>query len=213
MKNIKNVLFILLFAGMLFSAHAENEEPLAVPGLIFNTKNLLTDIEEYKQGIGFKVKNIKLFDLYFGARAGLNLDLLENWNNFNLKFNTALEFHFMGNQRISPYGGIYFDFGYNRILTEPSTTSFSETINIDFSFGGLVGIEFFLLDFLSIFAEYQAGWDIDMLRQVSDNDTTDNTEPYDPFPMIPDMQFKTGMGNGGCIGIVIYFSKILELKD
>ncbi len=88
---------------------------------------------------------------------------------------------------ISPYIGASLGAGY---LTQTNVTSV-----VSFSVGALAGVEVFIADFLSVFAEYTIAAN---LSSTTDLATSQNTFDY---------LINTGMGNNAKLGIVIYFMR------
>ncbi len=150
-------------------------------GLIFNSSNILLDLESYQAGLGAKIA--------WGSMALRgNCDLLFNGStqSFSVNVGTAFEFHPM-TAAISPYIGAFAQVGY---MSQPEITT-----AIPFSGGVIAGVEVFLFDFLSIFAEYAFAADL----LLTTNLTTETT--------VFDYIIDTRMGNNSMIGIVLYFSR------
>lgn len=68
----------------------------------------------------------------------------------------------------------------------------SFTSAVSFSLAALAGVEVFILDFLSVFAEYAIGADFT------------NTKDFQTGQSTFDYLISTGMGNNAKLGIVIY---------
>ena len=88
---------------------------------------------------------------------------------------------------VSPYIGASVGGGY---MTQ-SNVSTVET----FSAGALAGVEIYIFDFLSVFAEYSIQADL--------TNTTDIPSSTSTF----DYLINTGMGNNAKLGVVIYFMR------
>jgi hypothetical protein len=144
-------------------------------GLIFNTDNLLFGLESYRSGIGVK--------LGFGAldvRSAVDFTYSGAANALSFDLYTAVVNHLAG-QLVSPYLGGFLQVGYQRDA--------SATWAVPFSLGAVGGVEVYLLDFLSLFAEYAVS-----VQFVTTASTFD-------------WLFDTGMDTSSTIGIVIYLQR------
>ena len=150
-------------------------------GLVFSSSNILFGLESYQAGIGAKIAwgNIAL-------RGGLDVGLNGTSQAFSLNLNLAVENHFISGA-ISPYFGAYALAGYN---TQPEVLT-----AIPFSVGAIAGVEVFIFDFLSVFAEYALAADFIM--------STDLATSVDTF----DYAISAKMGNNSMIGVVVYFQR------
>jgi hypothetical protein len=72
---------------------------------------------------------------------------------------------------------------------------------VNFSLGAIAGVEIYVLDFLSVFAEYTL---VAVLSNATDLQTSQNTFNY---------LINTGVGNSAEIGIVIYFVRSQGKSD
>ena len=141
------------------------------------------DLESYQAGVGVKIAwgDFALrgcFDAgYFGAT-----------HVFSINTGIAIEQHFIPSA-ISPYYGAFAQIGYN---IQPDIMSL-----VPISVGAIIGVEVFIFDFLSIFAEYALTLSMTL--------TTDLTVPAQSpaFDYVVD----TKMGNNSMIGIVVYFQR------
>ena len=150
-------------------------------GVIFNTKDLLFGLESYQAGLGAK---IGLGNLCF--RGLFDFTVNGSANSLALNLGAAVEYHLIPGP-ISPYVGASIGGGY---MTQNKLTS-----AVNFSFGALGGVEVFILDFLSVFAEYAITAD---LINTTDLQTEQTTFDY---------LISTKMGNNAKLGIVIYFMR------
>lgn len=150
-------------------------------GVIFNTNDLLLGLESYQAGLGAKIGWGNIF-----LRGLFNFTLNGSSNSYGLDAGAAVEYHLIPGP-ISPYVGASIGGGY---MTQNKVTSV-----VTFSFAALAGVEVFVLDFLSVFAEYAVQADL--------TNTTDIQVSQSTFDYLID----TRMGNGAKLGIVIYFMR------
>jgi hypothetical protein len=155
-------------------------------GLIFSASNILMDLESYQAGVGGKIAWEEL-----ALRAAFDVGYSGVTQAFSINAGIAVENHFMPGV-ISPYFGAFAQAGYNVV---PEVLSL-----VPFSVGAIAGIEVFIFDFLSIFAEYALSADFalttDLLTETSTLDWT----------------IETKMGNNSMIGIVVYFQRAKPKK-
>jgi hypothetical protein len=150
-------------------------------GVIFNTNDLLLGLESYQAGLGAKIGWGN-----FSVRGLFDFTINGSSQSFGLDAAAAVEYHLIPGP-ISPYVGASIGGGY---MTQNKVTSV-----VTFSFAALAGVEIFILDFLSVFAEYAVQAD---LTNTKDSQTSQNTFDY---------LISTGMGNSAKLGIVIYFMR------
>jgi hypothetical protein len=146
-------------------------------GIIFSSNDLLLGLQNYEGGLGAKIGWGKwsvrgLFDV--------------NASQSSQALGVTLEYYILPGP-ISPYFGGLIGAGY---LTQTNVTSV-----LSFSVGAVAGVEVFILDFLSVFAEYAL--------TANFSNTTDPTTSQSTF----DYNISTGMGNNARLGIVIYFMR------
>jgi hypothetical protein len=185
-----SVLFAVLLAVITPPAAAEggslipNLSPAKGPndlGIIFNAKDLLLGLESYQAGLGAKIGwgNLCLRGLF---------DFTLNGSAETLGVNVGMtaEYHLIPGP-ISPYLGASAGGGYMKQGGIASAVSFS--------LGALAGVEVFVADFLSVFAEYALAADFTY--------TTDLQSSQSTF----DYLVSTRMGNNARLGIVIYLMR------
>jgi hypothetical protein len=176
-----------------------------INGFIFNTTNILFDIESYLGGIGFKMKNVDLKFAVCDLRLLGDFLLVKDFNMFEINLGATLEFHFLKN-RVSPYWGVFLNSGLTRYRTETDSDNWSELLTIPVSTGGILGVEFFLLDSLSFFAEYAVEINLsNNFNNISVGGTLTETTTTDFY-------IDTKLGNSSRLGIVIYFDPVVKVK-
>jgi hypothetical protein len=183
-------LFVVLLAVNIPSAAAEGSSliPSLSPakgnndlGIIFNTNDLLLGLGNYQAGIGAKIGWGKL-----SLRGLFDFTVNGTAQAFGTDIGATAEYHLIPGP-ISPYVGGLVSVGY--VAQTNVSTAFS------FSLGALVGVEVFILDFLSVFAEYEISADF--------TNTTNLQSSQSTF----DYLVTTGMGNNAKLGVVIYFMR------
>jgi hypothetical protein len=150
-------------------------------GLLFSTDNLLFGLSSYQGGLGFIVNTGG-----FGFR-GL-LDIVVNGSSQSFLGDLGLSVTYdLWHGPIAPYVGGFAVVGY---VTQTSVSS-----AVTFSVGALIGVQIFVLDFLSFFAEYDLGVDLSY--------TTDLQTSLGTF----DYLAGTRLGNSARLGVVVYFMR------
>ena len=190
-RRAARVAFVMIFFAVLTtSAFAQGDSLIPSPspakgpydlGVIFNTNDLLLGLESYQAGLGAKMGWGNFF-----LRGLFDFTLNGSSKSFGLDVGAAVEYHLIPGP-ISPYIGASIGGGY---MTQSKITS-----AVTFSFAALAGVEVFVLDFLSVFAEYAVQADL--------TNTTDIQASQSTFDYLID----TRMGNGAKLGIVIYFMR------
>jgi hypothetical protein len=156
-------------------------------GLIFNTSSILLDLESYQGGIGLKFGRDKL-----SLRSVFDLVLNGASDSFSLNAGAAIQYYLLPGSSVAPYVGGSVGGGYMRQGDALSM--------VVLSVGAFAGVEVFLFDFLSVFAEYAITGDFTFSTDIPSSQTT--------FDYLVD----TGMGNNSKLGIVIYFMRALKKK-
>ena len=194
---------VLLTAASAAAQEGGQEEKMFAGrdiGVIFNTDNLLLDYESYQGGIG-----LKLADSQTAWRVLLDVFYSTVSDSMAFTLGGAWERHF-AEGRVSPYFGAYLQAGYAQMRTEFSSDTWTRISSVPVAFGGIFGVEVFLLRFLSLFAEYDLSLSLDYVRtreSILGTETTDSTF---------DWTVEVGSGNQSKIGIVFYFRLDRELE-
>jgi len=150
-------------------------------GAIFDTNDLLFGLESYEAGLGAKIGWGKLC-----LRGLFDFTINGSSQSYAVDIGTTLEYHFISGP-VSPYVGGSVSLGY---MTQSNVTS-----AVTCSLGAVAGIEVFVFDFLSVFAEYEVAAD---LTNTTDLQTSQSTFDY---------LISTQMGNSASLGVVIYFMR------
>jgi hypothetical protein len=196
-RRLTSVCFLIALVGAI-AANAQTKAPSPVQkldlaqgsydlGLIFNTSSILLDLESYQAGLGLKIGRDKvsfrgLFDLVLNGAS----------DSFSLNAGAAIQYYLLPGSSVAPYIGGSIGGGYMRQADAISM--------VVLSVGALAGVEVFLFDFLSVFAEYAITGDFTFSTDIPSSQTT--------FDYLVD----TGMGNNSKLGIVIYFMRAMKKK-
>lgn len=156
-------------------------------GLIFNTSSILLGLESYQGGLGLKVGRDRM-----SFRGLFALVLNGASDAYSLNPGAAIQYYLITGSRIAPYIGGSATGGYMR---PDNVTSI-----VLMSVGALAGVEVFLFDFLSVFAEYAITADFTLSTDIPTSQTT--------FDYLVD----AGLGNDSKLGIVIYFVRAAARK-
>jgi hypothetical protein len=191
------VCFLIALLGAI-AANAQTNAPSPVQrlsvaqgsydlGLIFNTSSILLDLESYQAGLGVKIGRDRvsfrgLFDLVLNGAS----------DSFSLNAGATIQSYLLPVSSIAPYIGGSVGGGYMRQADAISM--------VVLSVGALAGVEVFLFDFLSVFAEYAITGAFTFSTDIPSSQTT--------FDYLVD----TGMGNNSKLGIVIYFMRAMKKK-
>lgn len=207
MKNIMiTVCFLLFIAGFAAAEEVENTKEeksnfLERTGIIFNTDNILFDLEAYQGGVGFKYRGDSLF-----WRTMLDISFSSSTNKFIVGTGFTLEKH-LRIGKISPYWGFFIHAAYESEKFETDSDNWSELIEYPISTGPLLGVEVFLMDYLSFFVEYNLSL---LIVGVTKKESTlgvvtENTNW--------NYNISVGIGNSSKLGIVIYLDNVFKLEE
>ena len=150
-------------------------------GIVFSASDLFLDLQSYQGGLGAKMGWGK-----YSLRGLLDFSADSAMRAYGVSVGVTAEYHLVPGP-ISPYLGASAGTGY---VTQAAVSSV-----LSFSVEAVAGVEVFIADFLSVFAEYALG--------ASFTSTTDLTTSQNTF----DYMISTGMGNKAKLGIVIYFMR------
>ena len=197
MKALKWVIAAALVA-LVGTAAAAQEDSFERPtednaGLIINLVGSGLGIESYEGGVGFKFHGLGTW-----LRVGADLLYRHPMAAITIGASGAMEIHPVELGRISPYYGLYGRLSINSVRTGSGDT-WSDSFTIPLSGGPIAGVEVFATPFLSFFAEYAvtAQLTANVSRSSSGGSVASNTD----F----DAALLAGLGNGGKVGVVVYF--------
>ena len=178
------------FADRLFV-----QEGLHDRGLIFNATNLLLGIESYQGGLGFKMRRDML-----AIRGVLDMAVSSTSSTWAVYPGVVLEVHSIDGP-VSPYAGGGFDLGIFAERDETTADTWEQVMTYVIETYAVVGIELFLFDFLSVFAEYSIG------AEVVHAQTTTSTAGTITNNQTTDVGSSIDVGNDARIGIVLYYGR------
>ena len=204
-KKIVIFLMMMLFPFTVFAADNPAETNEKSPsGLIFNVENVLFDLDSFQSGIGYKVSLNELSSLRFLADIFYSNSLDTFSTNLGITYTRYFELI----DRINPYLGGFVDLGYLSQRNLIDDDNWTKNLTVPVSCGLVLGVEYFLLDFLSIFAEYSTELQLTIQKETQ-NVAGEITEGENTYSSV----FDTGIGNNSSLGLIVYFDEIIELKD
>ena len=170
---------------------ADVPEP-ATFGFIFNTSNLLLDIDAYQGGFGAKLR----YPAY-GIRflTSLGAESSNRMRQVGLGITYERPF-FIG--RVTPYWGLVADLGFQGERVEVDTQNYTQIRVVSGSLGGVLGVEVLIFDFLSVFGEYQLAF------RGARTSIEQAVEGERSASMTTNYAFGADLGNNASLGLVVY---------
>ena len=193
---IAAILVLIPVLGTAAQDAGEQEKKPLNAGMIFNLNESLFDFESYQGGVGIKLgRNAEDFRLL------LDLYYSNSLNSFSGDIGIGLEYH-LKEASISPYIGVSAGLGY--MSSKKVEVNEDYTLRKDFTIYGapIFGVEIFLFDFLSVFAEYGLKFKHNKITREQKTGSETTTEE------IKSIEIKSDLGNNSKIGIVVYFSRV-----
>lgn len=161
-------------------------------GFVFNTDSILFDVESYQAGLGAKIRVgpgawRPFADVFFSTVS----------STFSLGLGAAYERHLKPG-RVSPYVGGLLNVDFLHKMTATDADNWTRNIDLAFTGGALAGVEFFILQNLSIFAEYNLAANLQL--------GIDTTSAAGTVTTTTDLAFTldSKIGNAGKLGVVVY---------
>jgi len=161
-------------------------------GLIFNTANILLEPESFRGGLGLEMG----FERYT-VRGWVDLFAYTEFNPFSVTLGAAVKKSFLPG-RVAPYLGAFLESGFSQIRSGIDADNWTRVDTLPLTVGGLLGVEVFLLDFVSLFVEY------DLAFQLYYTNTTVSIAGSQTATGSWEYTLDLGMGNNSRIGFVIY---------
>lgn len=192
------VLLLLGASGTLSAQERQSEAGGAAAdfvesiGLIFNTADILFEMESFRGGVGAEFG----FERFL-VRGWLDLFIHTGFNPFAFTVGGAFKKQIFPG-RVSPYGGGYLEIGFSHLRTGTDDANWTRVNSLPITIGGMLGVEVFVLDFLSLFVEYDLSLELKYLN------TRISTAGEETVTQQWDYTFDVGLGNSARIGIVIY---------
>jgi hypothetical protein len=203
----KKVLFISIVIGFVSIGNIFSEELVEEPklvehvGFIFSSEDILLGLDDYNGGVGIKLL-LPTISLRFMADFGYSnsADIISG------DLGVTLEKR-IREGRIIPYFGGGVQLGIERERAESDADNWTNQLTFPFSASGILGVEVFITEFLSVFAEYQLALQfIAMNTEQSVNGTKTESTNWN-------WDVGTGLGNSGRIGIVVYLDDVIEIDQ
>jgi len=189
----------MLAAASVSAAPKESgaDDPGLRIGLVFCASAIPISAEAYEGGIGAQVSYGKLL-----GRAGAHF-LFDDRGADPQEFGWGLSL--MGGYRLTGgiarlHVGAFAEYSRLEEKTVVDDDDWTKTIESTLGFGPLVGVEFRILDNLSLFLDYELAFDFVFPSEVvsAAGTVTKNDEDVERL-------FETRLGNSGLVGICIYF--------
>lgn len=186
--------FVLLLCGLLCAtaATAGGKEVLDF-GLVLEMPDILMDVESYQGGIGAKFGLQKL-----ALRAQLDMDLTPSAGAYSFAVGLGLEKHFLSGGPFSPYWGGLVQVGVSSVKSTIDSQNWDQDIVVPLRLSAILGVEMFILQYLSLFVEYEAALAPTLNVHKSSVGGTVSTGRQ------LDFNVETGLGNRSMIGVVLY---------
>lgn len=183
------------------SAAGDQTDPWTM-GVLFSADNILLDIGTFGSGVGIIARRPN------SAIRGSVSGFFTNSADMRTMELGGAWVSYTRNERISPYWVIAGSAGFLSLRTEIDDQNWTESVDLYGSVGGGFGAEFFLLDFLSVFAEYQLS--VDLSREVTTETVAGQSTESDP-----DWSYtiQTEVGNSSRLGIAVYFKPVVSLPE
>lgn len=204
---IKRILLLTgLFLLLIFPVFSEentngSDSKMQHIGFIFSAENILLDLNDYNGGVGMKMAFEK-----FSLRLMADFGYSSSAKIISGDLGASIEKRFRDG-RISPYVGGGLQFGIEHETVETDSDNWTKQLTVPSDIFAFLGIEVFLLEFLSVFAEYNVAFTFNGVStsQSVDGIVTDSSNW--------NWDVSTGLGNSGRLGIVIYLEDVVEIGD
>ena len=161
-------------------------------GIVFNTSSIVLDLESYQAGVGIKIPG-KIVDMRFSGEVNAS----NNFSSMRFGLGVAVERHIRPGT-VSPYFGGFAHAIFDSKKVETDAENWVQNMSIPVSAGGILGVEYFILDNLSIFGEYALAVDLGIFINKTSEDGTVVTTPDHTIAI------ESRIGNNSKIGVVIY---------
>lgn len=165
------------------------------PGIIFNTSNILLDLEEYQSGVGIKLRGED-----YSIRGLFSVSYESSNDEFVTNMGITYEKPFFPG-RVSPYWGIAGKLGLNLDKDEYDADNWVNTTTVTGNLSAVFGTEVYIFEFLSVFAEYNLGTSVSWAKVVQSSSGTETESTTTNFSI------GTELGNEASLGMVIYLEK------
>ena len=123
---------------------------------------------------------------------------------FSTSLGSAIEYHFV-DDIISPYIGGEITGGYIYQKDESDPDNWEKTTTFPLNINSIVGVELYVKEYISFFAEYSIGFEYNSTETVTSTNGTEQTSDESNYII------NTGLGNSGKIGVTIYFTNVKNM--
>ena len=169
-------------------------ESVWTPGLVFATDSILLDLFPFNGGIGMTLRSEDT-----AIRGSLGVFGSNNRSTTTLAAGVWYV-NYLWTERVSPY---WTAFARTDILSQTEKTdddNWTRDFSLSLGAGVSLGVEFFLLDFLALFAEYSLSAGATGQRDVVgvDGEVTKGEFEWR-------YTAGTNLAHGGAIGVIVYF--------
>ncbi|MBB6479270.1 hypothetical protein [Spirochaeta isovalerica] len=201
MKKVVFVLFIVVFTHYLIGQDTQKNEEKKINhiGFIFSTETLLIDLDDYNGGIGIK---LVLPSINFRIMGDFGYSKSSEVISGDLGI--AIEKK-VRNGRITPYWGGGLQAGIIHEKAETNEDNWEKLLTVPLEANAFLGVEVFLLEFISFFAEYEVSAGISYVKNsLSTYGVIEEVSSWN-------WDIQTGIGNSGRLGIVIYLDDVIVI--
>ena len=180
-------------------APRENPDTDRTMGVLFSTSDILLEIAAFESGMGVTFWRpgdaVRVFVSGYASNASqvYSAELGSEWVNH------------IRNGRVSPYWTIGGSVGFTTQTAGVSADNWVRTTSTFASASAGLGVEVFLLEFLSVFAEYEI--DAMMTRSQTVESIAGVTVPGTPTWTYA---IQTELGNASRLGIAVYLSPVVQ---
>lgn len=177
------------------------DKPERTLGVLFSADSILLDVGPYEAGVGMA---------FFLPEDSWRVSLTSTLSNLSSTIAAELgvaRISYTRSGRVAPYWVLSANAGVLTQVAETDADNWTRTTTINGSAGAGFGAEFFVFEFLSIFADYQ------LIAQVSRQGTRTALageitagEPTWSYTV------QTAMGNSSRLGVAIYLDPVIEIE-
>ena len=195
------LLFFLVGLTPAFGQDDAKPAPERTLGILFSTSNILMDIGTYGTGVGLGWYRPENAIRAFGSGVASNSS-----STLTTEAGVA-RVGYLDQARVSPYWIVSGSAGFLTQKSETGPDNWTRTTTLNATAGMGLGAEVFILDFLSVFADYQ------LLADVSRAQTRESvggavTQGEATWTYV----IQTALGNTSRLGLAIYLDPVIDLE-
>jgi hypothetical protein len=194
-SKMKKAISLFTFLLVLASAFGQGKPAAAKYAMIFAVTGIT--LEDYQGGAGAAV----FFDP-LKIRAAVDArykDSNVNPDELDIGFTGVFEYHLLKG-KVSPYAGAFAGYRFEQDRNTVDADDWTSQVDHIIGAGPLIGVEFFVLDNLSFFAEYELAF---LFTFPSTTVSTAGAVTTTPEDM--ELLLDARLGNGAKLGITVYF--------